>query len=90
MVCFYDYESDLGDGWEDAAVHDNPEEKRLQALLYGSQSDTICANQINEKAASDISKSRLNKPGIYFVYSSKSLTKFCQSSLLLVIVQNPE
>lgn len=36
VVCFYDYESDLGDGWEDAAVHDNPEEKRLQALRMGA------------------------------------------------------
>ncbi len=36
VVCFYDYESDLGDGWEDTAVHDNPEEKRLQALRMGA------------------------------------------------------
>lgn len=36
VVCFYDYETDLGDGWEDAAVHDNPEDKRLQALRMGA------------------------------------------------------
>lgn len=36
VVCFYDYESDLGDGWEDAAVHDDPEEKRIQALRMGA------------------------------------------------------
>lgn len=36
VVCFYDYESDLGDGWEDASVHDNPEEKRIQALRMGA------------------------------------------------------
>lgn len=36
VVCFYDYESDLGDGWEDAAVHDNTEDKRLQALRMGA------------------------------------------------------
>ena len=32
LVCFYDYESDLSDGWEDAEVHNNPEEKRIKAL----------------------------------------------------------
>ena len=36
LVCFYDYESDLSDGWEDAEVHNNPEEKRIKALQMGS------------------------------------------------------
>lgn len=36
LVCFYDYQSDLNDGWEDASVHNNPEEVRLQALKMGS------------------------------------------------------
>lgn len=36
LVCFYDYESDLSDGWEDAKVHNNPEEKRIKALQMGS------------------------------------------------------
>jgi hypothetical protein len=35
LVCFYDYQSDLNDGWEDASVHNNPEEVRLQALKMG-------------------------------------------------------
>lgn len=35
LVCFYSFESDLGDGWEDAEVHNDPQEKRLQALKMG-------------------------------------------------------
>ncbi len=36
LVCFYDYECDLGDGWEDAEVHNNSEETRLKALQMGA------------------------------------------------------
>jgi hypothetical protein len=35
MVVFYTYESDLGDGWEDEAVHEDPPETREQALRMG-------------------------------------------------------
>jgi len=36
LLCFYTYESDLGDGWEDWAVHKDPEEVRLKALRMGA------------------------------------------------------
>ncbi len=36
LVCFYSYECDLGDGWEDPSVHNDPEEKRQQALKMGA------------------------------------------------------
>jgi len=36
MVCFYSYESDLGDGWEDASVHKDSEVTRLKALQMGA------------------------------------------------------
>ena len=36
MVCFYDYESDLSDGWEDVSIHNDPQEKRLLALQMGA------------------------------------------------------
>ncbi len=36
LVCFYDYESDLSDGWEDASVHNNPPEVRTKALKMGA------------------------------------------------------
>ncbi len=35
LVVYYTYESDLGDGWEDADVHKDPVEIRTQALLMG-------------------------------------------------------
>jgi len=35
LVCFYSYETDLGDGWEDQEVHNDAPEKRLQALKMG-------------------------------------------------------
>lgn len=36
MVCFYTYECDLGDGWEDAGVHHDSEETRSKALRMGA------------------------------------------------------
>ena len=36
VVCFYSYESDLGDGWEDEEVHKDPFEVRLKALQMGA------------------------------------------------------
>lgn len=35
LVLFYSYESDLGDGWEDPDVHEDPAEIREQALRMG-------------------------------------------------------
>ena len=35
LIIFYSYESDLGDGWEDQAVHNNPIEIRQSALKMG-------------------------------------------------------
>jgi hypothetical protein len=34
-VVFYSYESDLGNGWEDAEVHEVSRELREQALRMG-------------------------------------------------------
>ena len=36
LVCFYTYETDLGDGWEDPEVHNNPPDVRLKALKMGA------------------------------------------------------
>jgi hypothetical protein len=36
LVCFYTYECDLGDGWEDQEVHNDPEELRQLALRMGA------------------------------------------------------
>ncbi|MFN3557016.1 MAG: DUF4159 domain-containing protein [Bacteroidales bacterium] len=36
LVLYYTYETDLGNGWEDQAVHNNPQEIRLKALRMGA------------------------------------------------------
>ena len=36
LVCFYDYQSDLSDGWEDQEAHHNPQEVREKALKMGA------------------------------------------------------
>lgn len=36
LVCFYSYETDLGDGWEDQEVHNDTPEKRLTSLQMGA------------------------------------------------------
>lgn len=36
LVCLYDYECDLGDGWESAAVHNDSETARINALRMGA------------------------------------------------------
>ena len=36
LVCFYSYEADLGDGWEDEEVHNDPPDVRAKALQMGA------------------------------------------------------
>jgi len=36
LICFYTYECDLGDGWEDKSVHNNPEDIRQRSLQMGT------------------------------------------------------
>jgi len=36
LVCFYDYECDLGNGWEDPGIYNDSEEKRQLALKMGA------------------------------------------------------
>lgn len=36
LVCFYDFECDLGDGWESFEVHKDSEETRQRALKMGA------------------------------------------------------
>ena len=35
LVVFYTYECDLGNGWEDASIHNDPPDVRLKALKMG-------------------------------------------------------
>ncbi|NVJ89730.1 MAG: DUF4159 domain-containing protein [Flavobacteriaceae bacterium] len=36
LVLFYDYETDLSDGWEDEIIHSNPKKVREKALQMGA------------------------------------------------------
>ena len=36
LAVYYTYESNPSDGWADASVHNNPEEKRIEALKFGT------------------------------------------------------
>jgi hypothetical protein len=36
LVCFYDFECDLGNGWEDEGIYTDSEETRIKALQMGA------------------------------------------------------
>lgn len=42
LVCFYTYECDLGDGWEDTEVHNDSPAKHLEALKMGANIISYC------------------------------------------------
>jgi hypothetical protein len=42
LLLFYSYETDLGNGWEDQRVHNDPEAKRQEALRMGSNIISYC------------------------------------------------
>jgi len=42
LVVFYSYECDLGNGWEDIRVHNDPEAKRQEALKMGANLIAYC------------------------------------------------
>jgi hypothetical protein len=45
LVCFYDYECDLGDGWEDYEVHKDSPELHQKALKMGANLIQYAFNQ---------------------------------------------
>lgn len=45
LACFYTYESDISDGWEDPSVHNDPPEVRRKALQMGSNIISYVFNQ---------------------------------------------
>ena len=45
LVCFYSYDTDLGDGWEDRSVHHDPEDIRQKALQMGANIISYVFNQ---------------------------------------------
>lgn len=49
LVVFYAYEADIGDGWEDPAVYNDPPEKREAALKIGANLVIYALTGGNEK-----------------------------------------
>jgi hypothetical protein len=47
LVCFYSYECDLGNGWEDPEIYNDPEEKHQAALRMGANILTYALSQFN-------------------------------------------
>ena len=45
LVLLYTFESDLGDGWEDPEVHNDPESVRIKALQMGANIISYVFNQ---------------------------------------------
>ena len=48
LICFYSYESDLGNGWEDQSIHNDPEEVRMKALKMGANILSYVFTQRNQ------------------------------------------
>jgi hypothetical protein len=42
LVAFYSFESDLGNGWEDQRIHNDPQERRELALKMGANIIAYC------------------------------------------------
>jgi hypothetical protein len=45
LVCFYSYETDLGNGWEDQSIYNDPEELRQKALQMGANIISFATTQ---------------------------------------------
>ncbi|MCF6360591.1 MAG: DUF4159 domain-containing protein [Cyclobacteriaceae bacterium] len=45
LVCYYTYETDLGNGWEDQQIYNNPKALRTKALQMGANIISFCFTQ---------------------------------------------
>jgi hypothetical protein len=48
LACFYSYEWDLGNGWEDQSIYNDPEAKRQEALKAGANILTFAFTQMDD------------------------------------------
>jgi Domain of unknown function (DUF4159) len=46
LIVYYSYESDLGNGWEDQRIHNDPETKRIEALRMGANIIAYCTTSL--------------------------------------------
>ncbi len=56
LVCFYSYECDLGNGWEDQSIYNDPESIRQEALKAGAN---ILSFAFTQSPSSQIKSDRL-------------------------------
>ena len=49
LICYYDYECDLGDGWESPEIHNDSEETRTKALKMGANLLSYCFTNWEKK-----------------------------------------
>lgn len=49
LVCFYDFECDLGDGWENPEIHKDSEEARQRALKMGANMVSYAFGNLGKK-----------------------------------------
>ena len=47
LIVFYSFECDLGNGWEDRRIHNDPEAKRQEALQMGANIISFCFTSTN-------------------------------------------
>lgn len=47
LVCFYSYEADLGNGWEDQSIYNDPEAIRQEALKMGANIISFAFTQMD-------------------------------------------
>ena len=47
LVVFYSFECDLGNGWEDQRIHNDPDAKRQEALQMGANILSFCFTSTN-------------------------------------------
>ncbi len=59
LVCFYSYEADLGNGWEDQSIYNDPESIRQEALKAGANILTFAFTQMNPQTKKVIIGERL-------------------------------
>ncbi len=45
LVCYYTYETDLGNGWEDQQIYNDPQALRILALQMGANIISFCFTQ---------------------------------------------
>lgn len=45
LLCYYTYETDLGNGWEDQQIYNDPTELRIKALQMGANIISFCFTQ---------------------------------------------